>query len=57
MDYTLEIRKTYTVAFDFVGNRLGSFDRTAGAARGTIRGRIVATDYREWLKKLDELEV
>ena len=55
MAYTLEIRRTQTVAFDLDGSRIGAFDRTAGASRGTIRGRVVASDYGAWVNALDAL--
>lgn len=53
MAYTLEIRRTQTVAFDLEGSRIGAFDRTAGASRGTIRGRVVASTYAGWIEALD----
>lgn len=53
MAYTLEIRRTQTVAFDLDGSRIGAFDRTAGASRGTIRGRVVADTYEGWIKALN----
>ena len=55
MAYTLEIRRTQTVAFDLDGIRIGSFDRTAGASRGTIRGAVVAGTYDAWVSALDAL--
>lgn len=55
MAYTLEIRRTQTVAFDLEGSRVGSFDRTAGASRGTIRGAVVARSYHEWINALEAL--
>lgn len=56
MTYTLISRKTDTLAIDTVtDDRIGSFDRTAGASRGTIRGRVVAWDYAGWVTALDAL--
>lgn len=53
MPYTLEMRRTETVAYDLDGSRIGSFDRTAGASRGTIRGRVVANTYENWISALN----
>ena len=55
MAYTLEIRRTQAVAFDLDGSRIGSFDRTAGASRGTIRGAVVSSTYDAWVNALDAL--
>lgn len=55
MAYTLEIRRTETVAYELDGIRIGSFDRTAGASRGTIRGAVVARNYSDWVGALDAL--
>lgn len=38
------------------GERIGSFDKLAGAQRGTIRGRIVARTFPAWLDALRALE-
>lgn len=54
--YDLIIRKTDTLAIDTVtGERIGSFDRTAGASRGTIRGSVVARSYGDWITALEAL--
>lgn len=53
MAYTLEIRRTETVAYELNGSRIGSFDRTAGASRGTIRGAVVARTYSGWIEELE----
>ncbi|OJU44432.1 MAG: hypothetical protein BGN98_13690 [Microbacterium sp. 69-7] len=38
------------------GERIGSFDKLAGAQRGTIRGRIVARTFPAWLEAIEALE-
>lgn len=52
--YTLVLRSTSTIAYDAdTGSRIGCFDRTAGASRGTIGPRVVAATYDAWIKALD----
>ena len=54
--YDIIEREYDTVALDSeTGGRIGSYDRTAGASRGTIRGRVVARTFHEWIQELESL--
>lgn len=54
--YTLIARKYDTIAVDAItGERLGSFDHTAGASRGTLRGRVVSRTYAGWIAEIEAL--
>lgn len=54
MTYTLITRKYDVIALeDETGHRIGSFDFTAGASRGTVRGRVVARTYSKWVRKVE----
>ena len=49
-------RKYDTFAVDpDTGECIGSYDRTAGWSRGTIRGRVVARSFHEWIQALEAL--
>lgn len=53
--YDIITRKYDTIAVSENGERIGSFDYTAGANRGTIRGRVVARTYAEWIAAIEGL--
>lgn len=54
--YDLIERKYDTIAVDpDTGERIGSYERTSGASRGTIRGRVVARSFHEWIQALETL--
>lgn len=56
MTYTLITRKHDVIALDNeTGQRIGSFDFTAGASRGTIQGKLVTHIYSEWVREVDAL--
>jgi len=54
--YDIITRKYDTIAVDdTTGERIGSFDYTAGANRGTVRGRVVARTYADWIAEIEAL--
>lgn len=53
--YALITRPTETIAIGADGMRIGSFDRTAGASRGTIQGCVVARSYEGLIAALEDM--